>query len=166
LPSCGLERYERFEHEFAASQGHTLLATFSLHGRYPFALTAHAAGRVFKIWIAHWPLAFLKVLRESGRRAGLSQAQVAERSGETQTFVGKCERGKRRIDAIKLGSFCRAFGVSLRHFVMTLQRAKSRTNDHDPVCSVRLYLARSQRALARSRPCFRAFCERSSDDKL
>jgi len=36
---------------------------------------------------------FLKVLREARRRAGLSQAQVAEQIGETQTFVSKCERG-------------------------------------------------------------------------
>jgi ribosome-binding protein aMBF1 (putative translation factor) len=35
---------------------------------------------------------FLKVLRDSRHRAGLSQAQVAERIGETQTFVNKCER--------------------------------------------------------------------------
>jgi transcriptional regulator with XRE-family HTH domain len=68
---------------------------------------------------------FLKLLRESRRRAGLSQAQVAERIGETQTFVSKCERGERRIDVIELGTLCRAFGISLRQFVSTLERAMS-----------------------------------------
>jgi transcriptional regulator with XRE-family HTH domain len=70
---------------------------------------------------------FVKVLRESRRRAGLSQEQVAERIGETQTFVSKCERGERRIDVIELGAFCRAFGVSLKLFVSVLERATSRT---------------------------------------
>jgi len=69
---------------------------------------------------------FLKVLRESRRATGLSQAQVAERIGETQTFVSKCERGERRIDVIELGTFCRAFGISLKQFVSTLERAMSR----------------------------------------
>jgi transcriptional regulator with XRE-family HTH domain len=70
---------------------------------------------------------FLKVLRESRRGAGLSQEQVAERIGETQTFVSKCERGERRIDVIELGAFCRAFGISLKQFVSALERAMSRT---------------------------------------
>jgi transcriptional regulator with XRE-family HTH domain len=63
----------------------------------------------------------------SRRRAGLSQEQVAERIGETQTFVSKCERGERRIDVIELGTFCRAFGISLKQFVSALERAMSRT---------------------------------------
>jgi transcriptional regulator with XRE-family HTH domain len=67
--------------------------------------------------------AFLRVLRGTRRRAGLSQAQLAEKIGETQTFVSKCERGERRIDVIELRTFCRAFGVSLKQFVSTLERA-------------------------------------------
>jgi ribosome-binding protein aMBF1 (putative translation factor) len=57
---------------------------------------------------------FLRVLRDSRRRAGLSQQHVAERIGETQTFVSKCEPGARRIDVIELSAFCRAFRISLR----------------------------------------------------
>ena len=67
------------------------------------------------------------MLRESRRRAGLSQVQVAARIGETQTFVSKCERGERRIDVIELATFCRAFGISLKQFVLVLERALSRT---------------------------------------
>jgi transcriptional regulator with XRE-family HTH domain len=63
---------------------------------------------------------FLKVLRDLRRRAGLSQEQVAERIGETQTFASKCERGGHRINVIELGAFCRALGISLRQFVSTL----------------------------------------------
>jgi ribosome-binding protein aMBF1 (putative translation factor) len=70
---------------------------------------------------------FLKVLRKARQDAGLSQVQLAHRIGETQTFVSKCERGERRIDVIELHTFCRAFGVSLKQFVSSLERALSRT---------------------------------------
>jgi transcriptional regulator with XRE-family HTH domain len=69
---------------------------------------------------------FLKVLRETRRRSGLTQIQLAERIGETQTFVSKCERGERRIDVIELRTFCQAFGVTLRQFIIVLERALSR----------------------------------------
>jgi transcriptional regulator with XRE-family HTH domain len=60
---------------------------------------------------------FLKVLRSSRQRAGLTQEDVAARIGETQSFVSKVERGERRIDIVELRVFCQAFGVTLKHFV-------------------------------------------------
>jgi transcriptional regulator with XRE-family HTH domain len=54
---------------------------------------------------------FLRVLRETRQRAGPTQADLAARIGDTQSFVSKCERGERRIDVIELRVFCRAFGV-------------------------------------------------------
>ena len=69
---------------------------------------------------------FLKVLREARDRAGLTQIQLAKKIGETQTFVSKCERGERRIDVIELRTFCRAFGLDLRQFVIMLERAISK----------------------------------------
>ena len=56
---------------------------------------------------------FLRVLRATRERVGLTQIEVAKRIGETQTFVSKCERGERRVDVVELRNFCRAFGVSL-----------------------------------------------------
>jgi hypothetical protein len=41
---------------------------------------------------------FLQTLKAAREKAGLTQAQLAKRLGETQTFVSKCERGERRID--------------------------------------------------------------------
>jgi transcriptional regulator with XRE-family HTH domain len=67
--------------------------------------------------------AFLRVLRETRVRAGLTQAQLARMIGETQTFVSKCERGERRIDVIELRTFCQAFGLTLKQFVVALERA-------------------------------------------
>ncbi len=66
---------------------------------------------------------FLKVLRKAREDAGLTQTQLAQRIGETQTFVSKCERGERRVDVVELRTFCQAFGVSLKQFVSTLERA-------------------------------------------
>jgi transcriptional regulator with XRE-family HTH domain len=66
--------------------------------------------------------AFLKVLRQTRRRAGLTQIQLAKKIDETQTFVSKCERGERRIDVVELWTFCQAFGVPLRQFVMLFEK--------------------------------------------
>jgi transcriptional regulator with XRE-family HTH domain len=71
---------------------------------------------------------FLRVLRDTRRRAGLTQTEFAEKIGETQTFVSKCERGERRVDVIELRTFCQAFGVSLGQFVSTLERAIKRAS--------------------------------------
>jgi ribosome-binding protein aMBF1 (putative translation factor) len=65
---------------------------------------------------------FLKVLKKARQKAGLTQAQLARKIGETQTFVSKCEWGEPRIDVIELRVFCRAFGVGLKQFVATLER--------------------------------------------
>lgn len=53
----------------------------------------------------------LTVLKAARKRAGVSQIDLAERLGNTQTFVSKCERGERRIDAVELIEFAEALGV-------------------------------------------------------
>jgi len=53
----------------------------------------------------------LSVLKAARKRMGVSQVQLAERLGNTQTFVSKCERGERRIDAVEMVEFAEALGV-------------------------------------------------------
>lgn len=53
----------------------------------------------------------LSILRTARKRVGVSQVELAERLGNTQTFVSKCERGERRIDAVELVEFAEALGV-------------------------------------------------------
>jgi ribosome-binding protein aMBF1 (putative translation factor) len=53
--------------------------------------------------------------------------KLAQKIGETQTFISKCERGERRIDVIELRTFCRAFGSNLKQFVAALEKALART---------------------------------------
>lgn len=53
----------------------------------------------------------LAVLKTARKRVGMSQVELASRLGNTQTFVSKCERGERRIDAVELVEFAEALGV-------------------------------------------------------
>ena len=64
---------------------------------------------------------FLRLLRQARTAAGLTQTELAERLGETQSWVSKCERGERRLDVVELRAFCAAFGVPLSHFVDRLE---------------------------------------------
>lgn len=66
---------------------------------------------------------FLRQLRTARKAAGLTQEQVADHLGQTQSFVSKCERGERRIDIVELRAFCQALGISLADFVQQLETA-------------------------------------------
>lgn len=53
---------------------------------------------------------------------GITQAELAVRLGETQSFVSKVERGERRLDVLEFLSFCEALGVPPLEFITTLQK--------------------------------------------
>jgi transcriptional regulator with XRE-family HTH domain len=63
----------------------------------------------------------LALLREARRAAGLSQVQLAERLGQSQSFVSKAEKGDRRLDLIQLRTICQALGTTLPDFVARLE---------------------------------------------
>ena len=65
---------------------------------------------------------FLRLLRQIRERQEVTQEQLAERWGVTQSFISKCERGERRIDALELRSFCQAMDISLASFVAELEQ--------------------------------------------
>lgn len=67
-------------------------------------------------------LIVLRCLRDARKRAGLTQGQLAERLGETQSFVSRCERGERRLDILELRVFCQAMGISVVAFVEEVER--------------------------------------------
>lgn len=60
---------------------------------------------------------FLEQLRKARSQKSLTQAQVAERLDQTQSFVSKVERGERRLDIVELRAFCMALGISFTEFV-------------------------------------------------
>lgn len=64
---------------------------------------------------------FLEQLRKAREEKGLTQTELAERLGQTQSFVSKVERGERRIDIVELRAFCSAIGISFSQFVALLE---------------------------------------------
>ena len=65
---------------------------------------------------------FLRRLRGARQRSGLTQVELAERLGQTQSFVSKCERGERRLDMVEARAFCVAMGVSFPAFVAAFDK--------------------------------------------
>lgn len=63
----------------------------------------------------------LELLREARQGAGLTQVELAEKLGQTQSFVSKIEVGQRRLDIIQLRTICRLFGITLPEFVSQLE---------------------------------------------
>lgn len=54
--------------------------------------------------------AFLGLLRELRVAKGISQGMLAERLGNTQTFISKVERGERRLDVVEFAEWCENLG--------------------------------------------------------
>ncbi len=64
----------------------------------------------------------VRLLREAREAADLTQVDLAEKLGQSQSFVSKCERGERRLDLIQLRTICHVLGISLVDFVKGLER--------------------------------------------
>jgi transcriptional regulator with XRE-family HTH domain len=54
---------------------------------------------------------FLTLLRDLREQAGVTQVELGERLGNTQTFVSKIERGERRLDVVEFAEICDALGA-------------------------------------------------------
>ncbi|MCT7324888.1 helix-turn-helix domain-containing protein [Ralstonia mojiangensis] len=74
------------------------------------------------IYTEHYGL-LLSTLREARKKAGLSQVELAKRLELTQSIIGKCERGERRLDVIELREWCGAIGLTLSELVRDLEAA-------------------------------------------
>ena len=62
------------------------------------------------------------LIREYREAGGLTQVELAERIGETQSYVSKVERGERRLDLVQLRVFCEAMKVPCQEFVERFER--------------------------------------------
>ncbi|MBD2067342.1 helix-turn-helix transcriptional regulator [Leptolyngbya sp. FACHB-671] len=60
---------------------------------------------------------FLKRLRAARLESGLTQLEVANRLGEPQSYVSKCESGERRVDIVELSKFAEIYGHSISYFM-------------------------------------------------
>lgn len=63
------------------------------------------------------------LLRRLRLDAGLTQAELAERVGQSQSFVSKYESGERRLDVLELRRICGALGLGLTDFVRRLEES-------------------------------------------
>lgn len=71
------------------------------------------------------------LLRQVRLDAKITQLQLAEEIGQTQSYVSKYESGEQRLDLIELETVCKATGISLIDFVeryLESQPSISRTN--------------------------------------
>ena len=60
---------------------------------------------------------FRSLLKQIRLETGLTQADLAVRLGQPQSFVSKFESGERRIDVLELRQICVAMGIGLVDFV-------------------------------------------------
>ena len=57
------------------------------------------------------------LLRQVRLDANLTQSQLAEKIGQTQSYVSKYESGEQRLDLIELEAVCKAVDILLTDFV-------------------------------------------------
>ena len=67
--------------------------------------------------------AVTQMLLNARKEAGLTQVELAELLGQSQSFVSKYERGERRLDVVQLRGVCQALKVTLPQFVDRLESA-------------------------------------------
>ena len=56
-------------------------------------------------------------LKKARLAAGLSQIEVAEKLGKTQSYVSKIESGQRRFDVLQLKEFAEVYKKTLSFFI-------------------------------------------------
>ncbi len=59
---------------------------------------------------------FRRLLKETRLAKNLTQADVAKRLGQPQSYVSKYESGERRLDFVETSEVCEAFGLTIEDF--------------------------------------------------
>jgi transcriptional regulator with XRE-family HTH domain len=65
--------------------------------------------------------AFIRGLRAARLDLGITQATLADRLGQPQSFVSKTERGERRLDVVEFIDWAVALGQEPETFLRTLR---------------------------------------------
>lgn len=61
------------------------------------------------------------LLRETRKTTGMTQVELAEALGQSQSFVSKYENGDTRLDILQLRTVCQTLGTALPDFVAQLE---------------------------------------------
>ena len=64
------------------------------------------------------------LLIDARERAGLTQAEVAQRLRRVQSFVSKYEQGERRLDVVDFIAVCECLGVDPAELLQRVKRSK------------------------------------------
>jgi ribosome-binding protein aMBF1 (putative translation factor) len=65
----------------------------------------------------------LKLLIAARQSSGVTQEQIAERLGKTQSHVSMCENREREISIMDLWRWCDALGIQVSDFMQQFERA-------------------------------------------
>jgi transcriptional regulator with XRE-family HTH domain len=57
------------------------------------------------------------LMRQMRMESKLTQAELADKLGQTQSYVSKYENGEQRLDLVELEAFCNAVHIPLLDFV-------------------------------------------------
>jgi transcriptional regulator with XRE-family HTH domain len=72
------------------------------------------------IWTDEYGI-LVALLRDTRQAAKLTQVELADKIGQSQSFVSKIEVGERRLDLIQLRTILHALGTTLPAFVAALE---------------------------------------------
>lgn len=61
--------------------------------------------------------ALIEAVRDARLNAGLTQTQVSEQLGRSQSFISDVELGKRRLDVVELRDIAHLSGLSLAELI-------------------------------------------------
>lgn len=64
----------------------------------------------------------IRIIVERRKRAGLTQRQLAEKLGRSNSFVWKIEAGERQVNVLEFVEIARALGVSAVELMAELDR--------------------------------------------
>jgi len=67
----------------------------------------------------------LNLLKQVRSEAGLTQAAMAKKLGQPQSYVSKYESGERRLDVVELKHVCQAAEISLTEFIQKLEKGEA-----------------------------------------
>lgn len=65
--------------------------------------------------------AVVQLLKELRKSAGVTQVQMAEKLGQSQSLFSKYERGELRLDVIQLRTVAQTLGLTLVEFAAMLE---------------------------------------------
>lgn len=64
---------------------------------------------------------FIDFIKLKRTQKGLTQLDLANKLGVTQSFISKCERGERRLDLIETRKIANAIGIQFSALILELE---------------------------------------------